>query len=383
MNTNANANLFLGNENKALLWSVLHGGGKFNGIPDASFHNIKAMFETTIHEMGETYQRVNQHADLNSMNKEAMINMCKRIEMIKSGQMNKQMQQMQQMQSLPTPQVYQKKQQQPPQLQTIYKAEDIQKERQSAFNMELKKKEEEMASIITLRKPEEIKFTDDVYDKPIGDDMERLLAEALASRERELEQLKHVTTADSNTKIYQQQQSQQQQQQQSQQQQQQQPQQQQQQQPQQQQQQQPQQQQPQQHSFNKDKDGGKEKRVSFGRVIEHEHDDTNNDNDDNFLNEDGININNNNNNADTDADADADADLSSLFNKFKKINNDISNDGSKKNDRTKQVDYANRNDNDNENDDAININKIIIKMSQDIVDIKSILTELSERINRN
>ena len=134
MNTNANTNLFSSNENKALLWSVLHGGGKFNGIPDASFHNVKTMFETTIHEMGETYQRVNQHADLNGMNKEAIINMCKKIEMIKSGQMNKQMQ------SLPTPQVYQKKQQQPPQLQTIYKAEDIQKERQSAFNMELKKK---------------------------------------------------------------------------------------------------------------------------------------------------------------------------------------------------------------------------------------------------
>ena len=327
MNTNANTNLFSSNENKALLWSVLHGGGKFNGIPDASFHNIKTMFETTIHEMGETYQRVNKHADLNGMNKDAMINMCKKIETIKSGQMNKQM-------NAPDVNGYQKKQQQPPQLQTIYKAEDLQKERQSAFNMELKKKEEEMASIITLRKPEEIKFTDDVYDKPIGDDMERLLAEALASRERELEQLKHVTTAttaaDSNTKIYQQQQ----------------------------------------HSFNKDKDRGKEKHVSFERVIDH--DDDNN----NFLNEDGLNNNHDN-------DANTDADLSSLFNKFKKINNDISNDGSKKNDRTKQVDYANRNDNDNENDDAININKIIIKMSQDIVDIKSILTKLSERINRN
>lgn len=58
--------------------------------------------------------------------------------------------------------------------------------------MELKK-EEEMSSIIKLRKPDEIKFSDDVYDKPIGDDMERLLAETLASRERELEQLNNST----------------------------------------------------------------------------------------------------------------------------------------------------------------------------------------------
>jgi len=50
-----------------------------------------------------------------------------------------------------------------------------------------------MSSIIKLRKPDEIKFSDDVYDKPIGNDMERLLAETLASRERELEQLNNST----------------------------------------------------------------------------------------------------------------------------------------------------------------------------------------------
>jgi hypothetical protein len=317
VNTNANTNVFLGNENKALLWSVLHGGGKFNGIPDIQFKHIQIMFETTIREMGESYRKSNQHADLNGMNKEAVVTICKKMEMIKSG--HKQMQPASQAQAQ-----YQKKQQQPPQLQTIYKAEDIQKERQTAFNMELKKKEEEMASIITLRKPDEIKFTDDVYDRPIGDDMERLLAEALASRERELEQLTHVITAtttvtalDSN----------------------------------------PQQQQPQQpqqpNSFNKDKGGDKEKHVSFGRVIEHDYANNNN-NDDNFLNEDGLNNSIN--------DADVDADLSSLFNKFKKINND------KKNDKKNVID-----------DNATNI---IIKMSQDILDIKSILTELSERINK-
>ena len=348
---NANANLFSSNENKALLWSVLHGGGKFNGIPDALFHNVKTMFETTIHEMGESYHIVNKHADLNSMNKEAMITICKKIEMIKSG--HKQMQQS----STTAPQVYQKKQQQPPQLQTIYKAEDIHKERQTAFNMELKKKEEEMASVITLRKPDEIKFTDDVYDRPIGDDMERLLAEALASRERELEQLKHVTTAtattatitvNSNIKNPPQKQEQQSQ---------------------------------QEHSLTKNKDGGgKEKHVSFGRVIEH-HDNNN------FLNGDRTEYRNddNNNSIINDAADVVDADLSSLFSKFKKINNDINSDKNKKNDRSNRIDNTNHDENDdtNANDNVININKIIIKMSQDIMDIKSILTELSERINRN
>jgi hypothetical protein len=181
---------FITNENKALLWSVLHGGGKFSGIPDKQLHNIQEMFELTIREMSEHYRRLNQPTDLSIMNKEAVIVMCKKIESVKMQQ--SQQQQRQPHQNPPHQQIYQKKQQQIPQLETIYRAEDLQKERQNAFQNEFKRKEEEMSSILKLKKPEEINFTDDVYDKPIGNDMERLLAEALASRERELEQIKNV-----------------------------------------------------------------------------------------------------------------------------------------------------------------------------------------------
>ena len=166
-------------ENKGLLWSVLHGGGKFNGVPDASLKKVQVMFETTLNEMNESFQKMNQSIDLNVMNKEAVYAICKKLDNLMAEEGKKMMDQ--------------KKQQQIPQLETVYRAEDIQKERQSAFNMELKKKVEEMSSIIKLRKPDEIKFSDDVYDKPIGDDMERLLAETLASRERELEQLNNST----------------------------------------------------------------------------------------------------------------------------------------------------------------------------------------------
>ena len=183
MNLSLNSQLstFTSIENKGLLWSVLHGGGKFNSVPDASLKKVQVMFETTLNEMNETFQKTNQSIDLNVMNKEAVYAICKKLDNLMAEESKK---------STTTDQ---KKQQQIPQLETVYRAEDIQKERQSAFNMELKKKEEEMSSIIKLRKPDEIKFSDDVYDKPIGDDMERLLAETLASRERELEQLINST----------------------------------------------------------------------------------------------------------------------------------------------------------------------------------------------
>jgi hypothetical protein len=186
MNSNSNTTqlstftTFTSTENKGLLWSVLHGGGKFNGIPDASLKKVQVMFETTLNEMNESFEKTNQSIDLNVMNKEAVYSICKKLDNLMAEESKK----------ITTDQ---KKQQQIPQLETVYRAEDIQKERQSAFNMELKKKEEEMSSIIKLRKPDEIKFSDDVYDKPIGDDMERLLAETLASRERELEQLVNST----------------------------------------------------------------------------------------------------------------------------------------------------------------------------------------------
>ena len=186
MNSMAEVSAFSGNENKALLWSVLHGGGKFVGIPDSQVATIKEMFESTIHNIGEHCRRLNQPVNLNAINKEAVVIICKKIEAIKMQQQSQQQQSRQQQQ------IYQKKQQQIPQLETIYRAEDVQKERQNAFQAEFKKKEEEMSSILKLKKPEEINFTDDVYDKPIGDDMERLLAEALASRERELEQIKNI-----------------------------------------------------------------------------------------------------------------------------------------------------------------------------------------------
>lgn len=182
MNLSSNSQLstFTSTENKGLLWSVLHGGGKFNGVPDASLKKVQVMFETTLNEMNESFEKTNQSIDLNVMNKEAVYSICKKLDNLMAEESKK----------ITTDQ---KKQQQIPQLETVYRAEDIQKERQSAFNMELKKKEEEMSSIIKLRKPDEIKFSDDIYDKPIGDNMERLLAETLASRERELEQLINST----------------------------------------------------------------------------------------------------------------------------------------------------------------------------------------------
>jgi hypothetical protein len=321
------ASSFAGNDNKALLWSVLHGGGKFVGIPDSQVPTIKEIFEQTIHSMSEHCRRLNQPVNLNAINKEAVVIICNKIEAIKMQQ-SPQSQQRQPYQNNPQ-QIYQKKQQQVPQLETIYRAEDMQKERQNAFQNEFKRKEEEMSSILKLKKPEEINFTDDIYDKPIGNDMERLLAEALASRERELEQIKNVTFYTPETDS-------------------------------------------QSDSSSKDKENfitskttnGGEKRVSFGKELHII-------NSENNENEMGENKYYNENNVNTDEN---DGDVNFIFNKLKKI----------KTTTIKKEVYDNENIVSDINTSTVDAHHAdtILQISEDIKYIKTTLIELMEKLNK-
>jgi hypothetical protein len=84
-------------------------------------------------------------------------------------------------------------------IEEIYRADDIKNTRMSELEIRLKEKQAEMDTMLNNKKPEHIDFSDkalginkdsDLYDKKLaGDEMERLLAEALASRERELDKL--------------------------------------------------------------------------------------------------------------------------------------------------------------------------------------------------
>jgi hypothetical protein len=86
-----------------------------------------------------------------------------------------------------------------PKIEEIYRADDIKNTRMSELEIRLKEKQVEMDTMLNNKKPDQIDFSDkalgrnkesDLYDKKLaGDEMERLLAETLASRERELEKL--------------------------------------------------------------------------------------------------------------------------------------------------------------------------------------------------
>lgn len=153
------SNTFVTNENKGMLWGLLQESNVFDGIENEKFKNIQNMFEDTI----DAINKSNTQLSLLEKNKMTMETLLKRISDEKSKPKKN--------------------------IQMIYKAEDLQDKRQHEFNIKLKEHQESMNSLINPSKPKEVSFSDETNneDKPIGDEMDRLIAERLASRERELE----------------------------------------------------------------------------------------------------------------------------------------------------------------------------------------------------
>ena len=224
---------FTNNKNKGVLWGLLQEGGVFSNIPASMFQNVKHIFEMSIVSMkpefdsffdkndegDDDYDKKASEMIINS-NKLVIKKVIDEVNRIKTHNENSMKQaqasaqatqirgQLQQQQPnnlkpvalAPTPIQLKKSK-----IEEIYRADDIKKTRMSELEIRLKEKQAEMDSMLNNKKPEYIDFSDkalginkesDLYDKKLaGDEMERLLAEALASRERELEKLNIDTSS--------------------------------------------------------------------------------------------------------------------------------------------------------------------------------------------
>ena len=220
---------FTNNKNKGVLWGILQEGGVFTNIPSSMFHNVKNIFEMSILSMksefdlffdkndegDDDYDKKAADIIINS-NKIVIKKVIDEVNKIKTHNENsmKQAQAQAQAQAQPQPQPQQNMRPVPMQpmlppvatsstkkskIEEIYRADDIKKTRMSELEIRLKEKQTEMDNMLNNKKPEHIDFSDkalginkdsDLYDKKLaGDEMERLLAQALASRERELDKL--------------------------------------------------------------------------------------------------------------------------------------------------------------------------------------------------
>jgi hypothetical protein len=231
-------NDFIKNENKSIIWGLLQEVGVFNNIPNGMFENVKRLFESSILSMkpefdvffdkndegDEDYDQKASEMIMNS-NKVVIKKMIEELKKIKNSNVNLPIQQQHQqgVHQQGTQQQQQSSQglMVPPRfdvnptrdtnkiigntgkkskIEEIYRADDLQKSRMSELESRLKEKQQEMDTMLNNKKPESIDFSDSKLNdnKLAGDEMERLLAEALSSRNRELEVLSMNNTENSS-----------------------------------------------------------------------------------------------------------------------------------------------------------------------------------------
>ena len=166
-------------QNKEMLWTTLQESGAFAGLTREQFQPAQLAFDRSVQQASRSIP-----GSLSDVNKHIIRQFVQtELPMLRS---NPNMNQNMNMNPNQTQNPKKKK------IEMVYRAEDLQTERASEFDRQLREKQAEMDSFLTLKKPTDVSFTDaaSAEDKPIGGEMSRLIAQELAARERELVQLK-------------------------------------------------------------------------------------------------------------------------------------------------------------------------------------------------
>ena len=155
---------FTSNSNKGMVWKILCDNRTFEGIPNAKSNLIKEIFDKKITLLAE---QINESSD-------RLVDLNKRVigEMMVTGNSYKQQQEQSPSASLSS-------------LPELYNASALSEQRQRKFQDELNKKQNDFDSLTQVKIPETPNFSDDL-DKPIGSEMDSILAKQIAMREEQL-----------------------------------------------------------------------------------------------------------------------------------------------------------------------------------------------------
>jgi hypothetical protein len=151
---------FNSTKNKGTLWNLMYENGLFDGIESKFVNNVKTDFEKKISQISLNISQVD---NLTILNKQVIADMMNNILKYKNSEASPQ---------LP----------QPPPLIT---STEITEQRQKVFNNVLQTKKNEFDSMMNKNVPNKIDFSD-IADKPIGSEMDKILAETIAWREKQL-----------------------------------------------------------------------------------------------------------------------------------------------------------------------------------------------------
>jgi len=163
-------------QNKGLLWATLQESGAFAGLARDQFQPVQSAFDRAVQQAAQT---MSGSVSLSDANKGIIREFVQVLRSVRNP--------------IPTPnQNNNNNAPKKKKIEMVYRADDLKNERANEFERQLREKQTEMDSFLTLKKPADVSFADASVDedKPIGDEMSRLIAQELAARERELVQLK-------------------------------------------------------------------------------------------------------------------------------------------------------------------------------------------------
>jgi len=149
---------YTNNSNKYLLWELLQDSGIFNNMQNNKYNKIQEIFENTINNINIQYSNL----DLTEKNKKTIEVLIPIINNEKNAP-----------QEAP--------------LTVVYKADDLRKEREETLNNKMKEQQKMFDNTMNPSRPSDINFSDNNVDKPLGSEMDRMIASMMAEREQELE----------------------------------------------------------------------------------------------------------------------------------------------------------------------------------------------------
>ena len=158
---------FTSNQNKGFVWKILCDNGTFNDIPDSKSALVKLEFDRKISMIGSAMNETDQLIELN---KRVIGEMVKNVSKYANGMGSNGMGSNGMGSNG---------------MAANYNAADIAQQRQKVFENELKQKQTEFEKFNNKTVPAKIDFTDKT-DTPLGSEMDKILAEQIALREKQL-----------------------------------------------------------------------------------------------------------------------------------------------------------------------------------------------------
>jgi hypothetical protein len=174
---NTNVSKFLNKQNLKLLWEVLLDELKIDPTNKPILTNIRTVFESNINPFTKNTS-VNSNVQLVNLNKQFLSQVVIAVNRL--------------FPNLGREQDFKRIQIGSEEVMSPYKIEDIHEARKDDFENQLKIKRNEFENSINLQKPKEMDFTEKIDDGKIKE-MDTLIAETIARRNFDIEQINKVT----------------------------------------------------------------------------------------------------------------------------------------------------------------------------------------------